>query len=630
MLVPILRICSNFGYLVMCLFLMNMNVIYGQEQALSGLTIDECLRLAREKEEADDPREASRFLNEIATRYWEKKEYRAAINYYEQSIELNKRVANYNGIAGIQSNLGLIYFDMGDYDSSLENFRQTYQYRKDHHEKVPEISALINMSVVLNKMDRYDDAVDVLEKASSLAREMNDLYQMRSCYGMLSEAYTKAGNTNKAADYFHLYKTVHETLQKESEKKYKADLTEATMQMQLAEAQKRYADLELLYKQRELEEKDRTLEGLDSTNRELLQSKSKTELLIENLKKNEEIADLQRIKVETQLDNERMKIQVLIIGLVLFLIIGVVIGFFYWQNRRYGKRLAQQNLLIKESRDKILEQNAKLEDAFIEIQHKNDDITHGINYAAYIQRAFLTTQKDFLRLLPDSFVFTQPCAIVNGDFFWTVRMHNKTIVACADCTGHGVAGAFMSIIGSHLLTQIVNQGITEPDELLSMLHVAIYHALHKSESGLHNGMDIALYAIDMDKKQLEFAGAKMPLVIIQNGELQKFAGDKQAIGGDYFTSDDDTKKTFTKHTISLEVPTYIYVASDGYQSQISFAEGKKFQSKRLYQLLQEIHLKPMTEQKNILKKVIDDWTKCEQQIDDILVIGVKVDLTDHK
>lgn len=341
--------------------------LYAQEQSVASLTIERCLELSKEKEQAGDIREATRFLNLAAEKSWDVKDYDKAIEYYNKSIELNKIIANDNGIAGINSNLGLIYFDKGEYETSYDHFVKTYTYRKSKGEKVAAISALINISVVLNKVERYNESIKALEEAAAMSREINDLEQMRSCYGMLSETYTKAGNTEKAADYFHLYKTVHEALLKENEQRFKTELSEATVRAQLAETERQLAETKKHYADLELLEKEKALEGLDSANRELLQNKTKAELMIDNLRINEEMSELQKKEIEAQLQNEQMKTQMLVVVLCVSFIVVIVIGFFFWQKRQTTRKLAQQNQLINR-------QKSELESAVSEISQKNEDL----------------------------------------------------------------------------------------------------------------------------------------------------------------------------------------------------------------------------------------------------------------
>jgi len=376
--------------LFFAVFLFGFNNLYGQMQDLASLTIEQCLKYAEEKRQAGDIREATFFLNAAAEKYWDKKDYSNAIKYYHQSVELNKTIPNWNGIAGINSNLGLIYYDLDDFEKSYEYLKQTYTYRKEQGDKPAVISAIINMSVALNKMGRYSEAIKVLEESVEVARELNNFEQLRSCYGMLSETYTKAGNTEKAAEIFHLYKAVHDALLKDSEKRVseaaiKAQLAEkerglAEAERELAEAKRRYADYELAGM-------SKALEGLDSKNRELLESKTRAELIIENLKDKEIISELEKKEIETRLEAEKAKSRVLIVIQFATIIVVIVIGFFLWQKKKDNRKLAQQNVLINH-------QKSDLEAAFMEIRHKNNDLIEVNESLAATQKELKAYQKE--------------------------------------------------------------------------------------------------------------------------------------------------------------------------------------------------------------------------------------------
>ena len=331
--------------------------LYGQD----SLTIDELLRQAAEKQQTNDIRGATHNLNIVADRYWEAADYENAVKYYMQSIELNTLIQNWNGIAGINGNLGVIYFDMGDYDNSIKHLRLAYNYRKENNEHFAIVNSLINMSVTLNKMRRFDESIVALEEAVNVSRLQNDFQQLQSIYGMLSEAYTFAGNLEKAGEYFHLYKAVHDALLSDTEQR----LTEATFKFQLAEterelaeARQRYADYELLLMAREFE-------GLDSAHRELLTNKTRAELLIEILQANEEIAELERVSIEKQLVTEQQKTRSLIFALVVTLLAIIAIGYFFWQKKQDNEKLEQQNVLIKSQKAELEEYQEKLEDLVV-------------------------------------------------------------------------------------------------------------------------------------------------------------------------------------------------------------------------------------------------------------------------
>jgi len=277
------------------------------------------------------------------------------------------------------------------------------------------------------------------------------------------------------------------------------------------------------------------------------------------------------------------------------------------------KEIEQQKHEIEAQRDQLADKND-------EIQKINKDITSSIEYAKRIQTAMLPLQENIAKHLKDYFILFKPRDIVSGDFYWFTQKKDKTYIAAVDCTGHGVPGAFMSMIGSEILTTIVNnKGIEDPAEILEYQNKYVRKALKQDTTENQDGMDMALCVIDKKNKTLEFSGAKNPLFIIQNGELTKIRGNKQSIGGYQFDS-------FIKHTINYKSPTWFYIFSDGYADQFGGPNEKaeKFMIKKFKTILLNIYQKPMNEQKEILDNEIKDWMKNVRQTDDIIVIGFKL------
>jgi serine phosphatase RsbU (regulator of sigma subunit) len=219
----------------------------------------------------------------------------------------------------------------------------------------------------------------------------------------------------------------------------------------------------------------------------------------------------------------------------------------------------------------------------------------------------------------DGFVYYLPKDIVSGDFYFLEEFNERIYVAVADCTGHGVAGAFMSMVGTSLLKQIIIQHkLTDPSAILNELNEGIVEALRQKETESHGGMDIALCVIDKKTKQLQFAGANRPLTLIRNNDLQMYKPDKLPIGG--FMPDEERR--FSKQTIDFQKGDRIYLSSDGYADQFGGMEGKKIMTKKFRDLLQTIHESPMTEQRKTLHDYFHNWKGRLEQVDDVLVVGV--------
>lgn len=255
------------------------------------------------------------------------------------------------------------------------------------------------------------------------------------------------------------------------------------------------------------------------------------------------------------------------------------------------------------------------------IEIKNREVTESLHYAKRIQAAILPDIKKINQSLQDLFILYLPKDIVSGDFYSFAQRDEKIIVAAADCTGHGVAGAFMSMIGTALLNQIVNEkGITEPSEILTQLNDGIVTSLKQRESEMNEGMDIALCTINNKSKTLQYSGANRPLWIIRNNEFQYYKPNKIPIGGKQYNKTDG----FMQHNITLEQGDSIYLFSDGYVDQFGGDLGKKFMTKKFRELLLSIQHLSMNEQKEYLLNTLIKWQGKHDQVDDILVIGIKI------
>lgn len=255
------------------------------------------------------------------------------------------------------------------------------------------------------------------------------------------------------------------------------------------------------------------------------------------------------------------------------------------------------------------------------IRQKNKDITDSINYAKRIQQAILPPEESMRQVFRDSFVLFKPKDVVSGDFYWFTTMNDHFLVAAVDCTGHGVPGAFMSMIGNDLLNQIVNEShVTTPAMVLDELNGKLVGSLNQRGGNIqvNDGMDIAFCAINHKERTLQYSGAHRPMLLVRDGKMTEYKANKFSIGG-YKV---DNKK-FNDISLQLQKDDCIYIFSDGYADQFGGAKGKKFKYKNFQQLLLEIHALPMSEQKQALDKTIEAWRGSLEQIDDILVIGMR-------
>jgi len=278
-------------------------------------------------------------------------------------------------------------------------------------------------------------------------------------------------------------------------------------------------------------------------------------------------------------------------------------------------------LMFKMFRDKQ-RANVVLEEKNALITSQKQEITDSIKYASRIQTAVLPSSNLIADAIPEHFVLFLPRDIVSGDFYWMTCKNDKIVLVAADCTGHGVPGAFMSMLGVSFLYEIVNkESILQPSEILNRLRNHIKTTL--SQTGKieeqKDGMDISLCVIDKQNKQLEWAGAFNPLYQIRKGELIEYKADKMPVAvhiNDY--------KSFTNHEVEIQPGDTFYMFSDGFSDQFGGADGRKFMSKKFKEKLLSIWDKPMEEQRSLLLTAHLDWRGDHDQVDDVLVIGFRM------
>ncbi len=286
-----------------------------------------------------------------------------------------------------------------------------------------------------------------------------------------------------------------------------------------------------------------------------------------------------------------------------------------------GQRERVLEMKVVERTEEVVRQKEEVERQSRKVVELYKNVTDSIRYAKRLQDSILPPDKRIRELLPESFVFYRPKDIVSGDFYWVDRIDDRVAFAAVDCTGHGVPGAFMSLIGHNGLNQAVReQGRSRPSEVLKVLNKIAFDALHKDreEMMVRDGMDMALCNYDPQRMVLEYAGANSPLYLVRGEEVLRFTPDKRPIG-----SFDLEGHAFTDHRIKLEQGDMVYIFSDGYADQFGGPRGKKFLYKRFRDLLLEVSRFPIEQQRSMLDEAFKGWRGAHEQVDDILVIGMR-------
>jgi len=283
---------------------------------------------------------------------------------------------------------------------------------------------------------------------------------------------------------------------------------------------------------------------------------------------------------------------------------------------------SQNKHLIEDLKEANLNLEQKVKERTRQIEQQSRNITDSIHYASRIQTALMLPSEELDRLLPSHFILNKPKDIVSGDYYWVSHKDNRIIVAVADCTGHGVPGAFMSIMGINLLNEIVSKTETlRANEVLNELRDHLIKSLgqtgHRYEA--KDGMEMALCVVDMESKQLQFSGAFRPMYLLRNEELIETKGDRMPIG-----IYNEEEVSFTNKEIQIQDNDVFYLFTDGYVDQIGGPNKKTFKSRNFKKLLKDIYQRPLKEQKSILEKEHKTWRSDMEQIDDIMIMGVKL------
>jgi len=512
---------------------------------------------------ADNPR-LLRILNNIGNIYLDQGQELEAENYYRQVLSIYENNPERSTLFDPYSNIGKIYFNRQQYDSALFYFNKSLKKEEASDNKFGISGALVKIARLHNARGSHLAAKSAALDAVDVANAINAKPILLDAYSTLAEVYLHLDNLENSYVYMNQYHVMNDSLFNEKSRRAIAELEKSI----------------------ELEQKEKE---------------------IALLKKESEIKDL-------QYQNSRLYTYGSV-GFSILLLSLVMISFLKFKQNRKAKSLLEfQNREILKSKQAIEIQKMKLESW-------NQNITDSIEYAKSIQEGIMN-RNNFKENIPASFVFYKPKDIVSGDFYWYSRQGGCDILALIDCTGHGVAGAFMTVIANATMNQIVNEEKEiEPHKILTKLDVKVMEILKQKEvTTTNHSMDVALCKIDYEKKLVTFSGAKRPLYVVENNQLKEFKGNNFTVG-EYFNTPD---KKFTFQEIDIEKNQTFYLSSDGFADQFGIKTQKKYLRKRFKSLLESLSSKSMPEQCKSLEKEMKRWQGEMEQTDDMLVIGFRV------
>lgn len=567
------------------------------ESGLYSESVNQYLLAIKNYEELNDSMGVAKCEANIGMIYRNTRKWDDALVYFRKSMNTFLKYKFDRGVQLCLSNMGICHLDLGNIDSALFFHQQAFDLMKKNDQEDPDVYG--NLALAHMSKGDFDKAREYLITCISIIEQYapNDL-NLKVWYQNLGTLHIKQGNYKEAAI------ALNKSLELTGNNTYTREMT--YLLKNLANVYSNLGDYkksnEFLWQLIDVQDSIYSSENLAQINDVKAKYETeKKELEIEKLNDEKKIEQLGREK-------EEAKSKIFFIGLILALVlIGFVsLGFFL---------KIKDNKLIKH-------QNKQIENQRLSLQQKNDEILSSIEYAKRIQTAILPPDKLVKEYLTDSFIFYRPKDIVAGDFYWMDKIDNTLLFAVADCTGHGVPGAMVSVVCHNALNRSVREfGFKDPGKILDKTRELIADQFAKSEENVRDGMDIALVAINYDQNEnqtIYFSGANNPLWLIRDKEIIELKGMKQPVGKF------ENMQPFESQKIDLNKGDLIYLFSDGYGDQFGGDNGKKFKSGSLKKLLVEVSDLPMADQKIKLEKVFDSWKGELEQLDDICIIGVRM------
>lgn len=545
----------------------------------------------------------------LAVTFEKQRQYDRALDFSNQALKIFDNTRYLDPILTCHNNIGIILHKTGKPEKALESYSKALVLAKELDIPGTQGMILHNMGIIYEEMGEYDKAMKTQLKAVAFSTQTQDDYSTSKNYMSLAELFRNRKDSKSELLY----------ARKAFEHALKADRMEllAECYETLANAEASNGNLKEAFRLQSLV--TRTKDSIFNT--ETARQLAHMETIYETDKKEKEITLLTK---ENEIREEKMVKQRIITysvsgGLLLLAAMSLL------TYRRYREK-KKSNLELQEKNEAITRQKQEIEVQHSVIETKNKDITDSINYAKRIQTSFLPPLAVAEKILPEHFIYYRPKDIVSGDFYWIGNNNElgekKFLVATADCTGHGVPGAFMSIIGVSLLNDIViKQKNYSPDRILNELRTGIVKAMNPegSEVEAKDGMDVSVCFFDLSQMKLDFAGANNSVWIVRGEELIELKADKFPVGK---SINDD--KPFMLQSIELKAGDCIYSFTDGFADQFGGPQGKKFKRKQMQELLLSISARSMSDQHIIIDNAFSSWMGNHEQIDDVCLIGLRI------
>lgn len=533
--------------------------------------------------------------------------YDEAINYLNQALDIALDLNDKNALATCYDNLGIIYDSDKEYIKAFEFFKLALKKGEEVGNELSIARSCTNLAINLEYQNEFELALEYHLRALEIKEKTENLASLAIAQIGIGGLYRKLGEYAKSIEYFS---SGIENAKTSGYVQYIQDGHNGLSRsfFAIGKYKNAYYHLEqfMLLKDSVLNEDNSRM----ITEMESKYQNEKKELEIEKLEAKNQLKEEEIARQEIEIEHEKVvsKQRILFLygslGVLVLVLVLLLIAFRAYKQKRKANEI-------------ISKQKAEVESQKEEIEEQHKDITDSINYAKRIQAAILPPARIVKEYLEESFILYKPKDVVAGDFYWMEVNDGTVLFAAADCTGHGVPGAMVSVVCNNAMNRAVREfGLRHPASILDKVTDLVIEQFEKSEEEVRDGMDIALCSLNEGK--LEFSGANNPVWIIRNGEVLETKGTKQPVGKH------DRRRTFDNHLINLEVGDSIYIFTDGYVDQFGGEKGKKFKSKAFKELLLSIQSKSMAEQKNVIEQNFESWRGELEQVDDVCVIGVRV------
>lgn len=632
--------------------LASLSVVKGDPLNVSVSKYESALELFKK---AGDKEKEARVINNIGLLYDQAGRFKEALDYYMNALKIYKEINFKTGIGEATNNIGVIYDILNEHDLSIKYYQESVEIAKELGDVLGVTMSLINVGYVEIRRGNIEKGLKIVNEVIEIKRSIGDSTGIAMAYNNLSEVYFGLNNLPEAVNYVEKAILINASLGKHerlasnyynlawiydemklNQKAIQAALKAIDIAQKYYDAALKikvvalltdlYANENNFKKAYEYSvqyitlydslESARKIKDVQSLKTQFETEKKEQELLLEKEQRALAEASAEKSKAISQRKTTQLVASATVGGLLL------VLSFLFFKSARNRKKT---NELLERKNNAIEEQKLLLEE-------KHKEITDSIQYAKRIQTALLTSDNYWDQISKENFVLLQPKDVVSGDFFWAYEAETKegpiAIWCAADCTGHGVPGAFMSMLGIGFLNEIViENGHTNASEILNQLRDKIIRAMEQKSTDIQqrDGMDIALCVWKKNKMTLEFSGANNPLWILrkQNSgyELIEIKADKMPVG-----KHSESISPFQLHTISLQKEDTLYVFSDGYADQFGGEHGKKFKYAQFKQLLTDIQPLDLKSQKNKIEERFNNWKGNLEQIDDVCIIGVRINL----